>query len=477
MVFASYEFIFVFFPIVFAGYFLLSKFESFKLQHFFLAISSLVFYSWFNVSYLKIIVFSILINYLISKWMNNLSTEKKSRKFLFILGIVFNISLLGYYKYYDFFVESFNPIFNTSFTLKYILLPLGISFITFQQIAFLLSSYRGEWKNSGFLRYCLCVLFFPHLIAGPIVLYSELMPQFSETKRRYINWENISSGLYIFILGLFKKIVIADTLAVWANNGFDNMTSLSFFGAWVSAIAYTLQIYFDFSGYSEMAIGLAKMLNIDLPANFRSPYKANSIGDFWRRWHITLSRALSEFVYKPLGGNRKGEYRTYLNIGITFFISGLWHGASWLFVLWGVLHGIANIIQRLWNKRGFRLNNYVAILITFMFVNFTWVLFRAKEIEQASKILKAMVLPNSFDFMQIGLLYYDGIMSLPTILCTFLVVVTLLSLLIVVFKAPNALELAARFKVCNFTIWKTSVALFISVICLGRASVFIYFNF
>lgn len=409
--------------------------------------------------------------------MNNVTGQQKYRKFIFVLGILFNICLLGYYKYYDFFIDNFNPIFQTNFTLKYIILPLGISFITFQQIAFLLSSYKDEWKNSDFLRYCLCVLFFPHLIAGPIVLYSELMPQFSEPKRRFINWENIASGLYIFVLGLFKKIVIADTLAVWANNGFDNMTNIGFFAAWATALAYTLQIYFDFSGYSEMAIGLAKMLNIDLPANFKSPYKANSITEFWRRWHITLSRALSEFIYKPLGGNRKGEYRTYINIGITFFISGLWHGASWMFILWGVLHGLASIVHRVWTKTGIKLNNYIAILITFLFVNFTWVIFRAIEMGQATNLLKAMVMPTSFDVMQIGLLYYDGIMNLPTILCTLLIVGTLFTLLLVVFKAPSALELAARFKVTNLTIWKTSIALFASVICLGRSSVFIYFNF
>nr|WP_307206510.1 MBOAT family O-acyltransferase [Paenibacillus harenae] len=476
MVFASYEFIFWFFPFVFAGYFLLSKFESFKFQHLFLVLSSLVFYAWFNVSYLWIILSSILINYLISKWMNS-SSDQRSRKFIFILGIAFNIFLLGYYKYYDFFADNFNSLFGTSYTLKYILLPLGISFITFQQIAFLLSSYRNEWRNSDFLRYCLCVLFFPHLIAGPIVLYSELMPQFGDNKRRFINWENIASGFYIFVLGLFKKIVIADTLAVWANNGFDNMGNIGFFAAWATALAYTLQIYFDFSGYSEMAIGLAKMLNIDLPANFKSPYKARNIGEFWRRWHITLSRALSEFIYKPLGGNRKGEYRTYLNIGITFFISGFWHGASWLFIIWGVLHGFASIIHRIWTKTGFKMNHYVAVLITFLFINFTWVIFRATSMEQAIRILKAMVIPKSFDVMQIGLLYYDGIMNLPTILCTLIILATLLTLLIIVFKATNALELAAIFKVNNLTVWKTSVALFVSIICLGRSSVFIYFNF
>ena len=344
--------------------------------------------------------------------MNNLSDEQKVRKFVFILGIIFNILLLGYFKYYDFFVENLNYIFNEDLILKNILLPLGISFFTFQQISFLLSCYRKEEKVSGFIDYCLFVSFFPQLVAGPIVLYSEMMPQFKDRKRRYLNWDNIAKGLYIFVIGLFKKIVIADTLAIWANNGFDNMSEIGFFAAWATAIAYTLQIYFDFSGYSDMAIGLAKMFNIDLPTNFNSPYKSKNIGEFWRRWHITLGRSLFEYIYKPLGGNRKGEFKTYRNLIITFFISGLWHGASWLFILWGVSHGLAIVAQRIWKKAGLKLNQYISVLLTFLFVNFTWVLFRAETFEQALKILKSMVFPDSFNFMEIGLLFYDGMMNL-----------------------------------------------------------------
>ncbi|WP_121610088.1 MBOAT family O-acyltransferase [Mesobacillus foraminis] len=477
MIFASYEFIFIFFPIVIIGYFLFSKFRSFKFQHIFLVIASLVFYSWFNISYLWIILISIVINYSVAIWMNRYTNNKSFRRFVFILGIIFNILLIGYFKYYDFFVQNINYILKEDFILKNIILPLGISFFTFQQVSFLLSIYRKEEKVSGFLEYCLFVTFFPQLVAGPIVLYNEMTPQFKDYKKRYHNWGNLAIGLYIFIIGLFKKIVIADTLAVWANNGFDHMSTIGFFAAWATAIAYTLQIYFDFSGYSDMAIGLAKMLNIDLPTNFNSPYKSKSIKEFWRRWHITLSRALSEYIYKPLGGSRKGEFRTYITIIITFFISGLWHGASWLFILWGLLHGLAMVTQRIWNKTNLKFNQYFSVLLTFLFVNITWVFFRAETFEQAFKLIKSMVFPVSFNFLEIGLLFYDGLINLPTTLCTILIVVTLVSLLIVVFKAPNSLEFAENFKTDRKTIYVTAVLFFISIICLSRVSAFIYFNF
>lgn len=253
-----------------------------------------------------------------------MSKNRKSSKLFFIAGIIFNIGLLAYFKYADFFIENFNYVASTNFLLLNVVLPLGISFFTFQQFSFLLSVYRNEEKVESFVDYCLFVTFFPQLIAGPIVLYSEMMPQFKDKCRRYVNYDNIALGIYIFVLGLFKKIVIADTLAIFVNNGFENIPELGLIPAWIVTLSYTFQIYFDFSGYCDMAMGIGKIFNIDLPINFNSPYKSKSITEFWKRWHMTLGRALASYIYIPLGGNRKGKKRMYINLFITFCISGLW---------------------------------------------------------------------------------------------------------------------------------------------------------
>ena len=277
---------------------------------------------------------------------------------------------------------------------------MAISFFTFQQISYLVDSYRGETKEYDFLNYALFVTFFPQLIAGPIVHHKEMMPQFASKWNLVKNYKNIAMGLFIFSIGLFKKVVIADTFAIWATTGFDTATTLNLFEAWATSLSYTFQLYFDFSGYTDMAIGVAFLFNIKLPINFNSPYKALNIQDFWRRWHITLSRFLKDYIYIPLGGNRKGEFRTYANLVATFIIGGLWHGAGWTFVFWGFLHGLALVVHRVWSKLGFKLWGWLAWLITFNFINIAWVFFRAKEWEDAIKVLGSMfnldnvVLPN-----------------------------------------------------------------------------------
>lgn len=258
----------------------------------------------------------------------------------------------------------------------------------------------GGTKQYDFLNYCLFVTFFPQLIAGPIVHHKEMMPQFANLKNRVINYKNIALGLFIFSIGLFKKVVIADSFAVWATNGFDKAAVLNLFEAWATSLSYTFQLYFDFSGYCDMAIGAALLFNIKLPINFNSPYKALNIQDFWRRWHITLSRFLRDYIYIPLGGNRKGRLRTYVNLMATFIIGGIWHGAGWTFVFWGFLHGVALVIHRIWSELGFKMNKFLAWFITFNFINITWVFFRAKDWDDALKVLKGMfglsgiVLPN-----------------------------------------------------------------------------------
>ncbi len=391
MLFNSYIFIFTFLPITFFVYFYLNSKRLTEASKAFLVLASLFFYSWWNIAYLPIILVSMLLNYVVGVSLSKDNEHTKvSKKSLLTFGIIANVTLLGYFKYADFFIENINLVTNGHIPLLHLALPLAISFFTFQQIAYLVDSYRGETKEYDFLNYANFVTFFPQLIAGPIVHHSEMMPQFAKTKNKVKNYNNIALGLFIFSIGLFKKVVIADSFAVWATAGFDTATTLNLFEAWATSLSYTFQLYFDFSGYTDMAIGAALLFNIKLPINFNSPYKATNIQDFWRRWHITLSRFLRDYVYIPLGGNRKSNFRTYSNLMGTFIIGGIWHGAGWTFVFWGFLHGIALVIQRAWNQLGFKLWTWLAWLITFNFVNIAWVFFRAKEWDDAVKVLSGM---------------------------------------------------------------------------------------
>ncbi len=408
MLFNSFEFIFLFLPITFFIYFYLNRKRLTEASKGFLVVSSLFFYSWWNVLYLPLILISMVFNYVIGASLTKAKEQKKvSKKQLLTVGIIGNIGLLAYFKYTDFFIGNLNSAFGSGISLLHLALPLAISFFTFQQIAYLVDSYRGETKEYNFLNYAVFVSFFPQLIAGPIVHHKEMMPQFAKVQNKVVNYKNIALGLFIFSIGLFKKVAIADTFAVWATAGFDTATTLNFFEAWTTSLSYTFQLYFDFSGYTDMAIGAALLFNIKLPVNFNSPYKATSIQDFWRRWHMTLSRFLRDYVYIPLGGNRNGHFATYTNLVATFLIGGLWHGAGWMFIFWGFLHGIAIVIQRIWNQLGFRLNSILGWFITFNFINISWVFFRAEEWNDALKVLKGMLGVASKDPFAFSLVFID----------------------------------------------------------------------
>jgi alginate O-acetyltransferase complex protein AlgI len=387
MIFSSYEFIFLFLPSCFVIYFYINKKKLFKLATGFLAISSLFFYSWWNILYLPLILSSVVINFLLSQLIIRLD---ESKIYILITGILFNIFLLGYFKYSDFFLQNTNLLFSSNYSLLYLTLPLAISFFTFQQIAFLVDTYKGYVEKNSFLNYVVFVTFFPQLIAGPIVHHKEMMPQFSSIKNKFLNYKNIYLGIFIFSIGLFKKTVIADSFSKWATNGFDLMNQLTLVEAWITSLSYTFQLYFDFSGYADMAIGAALLFNIKLPINFDSPYKATNIRDFWNRWHITLSRFLRDYIYIPLGGNRHGSFKMYSNLLTTFFVGGLWHGAGWTFIFWGLMHAVAVIIQRIWSNAGLALNKLIAWFLTFNFINISWIFFRAEQWEDAIKILKGM---------------------------------------------------------------------------------------
>jgi alginate O-acetyltransferase complex protein AlgI len=488
MLFNSYEFIFVFLPITFFIYFYLNHKRLTEASKGFLVCSSLFFYSWWNVAYLPIILSSMVFNYAIGRSLNKTCNNKGKgflKKSILTFGIIFNLSLLGYFKYTDFLIENFNLAFSSDAELLHLALPLAISFFTFQQIAYLVDSYRQETKEYDFLNYALFVTFFPQLIAGPIVHHKEMMPQFANTKNKVKNYRNIAMGLFIFSIGLFKKVVIADTFAVWVTNGFDVATTLNLFEAWATSLSYTFQLYFDFSGYTDMAIGLALLFNIRLPVNFNSPYKATNIQDFWRRWHMTLSRFMRDYVYIPLGGNRKGGFRAYNNLMATFVLGGLWHGAAWTFVFWGFLHGLALIIQRMWSKLGIKLWTWLAWLITFNFINITWVFFRAKEWDDAVKVLGSMfslddvVLPNILEsrlpfLSDLGAKFGGFVANIEG---DYFTPLWIFSGFVLVLMFKNSIQLLYKFKTSVNYILYTSVLFFIALGGLNEFSEFLYFNF
>lgn len=385
MLFNSYIFIFAFLPVTLIGYFMIKKYEEDNLSRLFLLLMSLIFYGYFNKKYLIIISVSIIVNYSISikiiKEYNSIT-----KKIIMIIGIIFNLGLIFYFKYYDFFIENMNYIFNSSIVLKKIVLPLGISFFTFQQVSFIVDSYKGEAKGYSFLEYAVFVTFFPQLIAGPIVTHDEMIIQFRNPANNRFKNENFACGIYVFSVGIFKKVIIADTFGKAVNWGYGTIDTLTTLETLIVILSYTLQIYYDFSGYCDMASGISRMFNIELPINFNSPYKARTITEFWDRWHITLTRFLRKYVYFPLGGSKTGN--TYRNILIVFLISGIWHGANWTFIIWGLLHGIANVLTRKFNKYIDKMGKYISWFFTFVFINATWVIFRASSFSEAVNIFK-----------------------------------------------------------------------------------------
>jgi D-alanyl-lipoteichoic acid acyltransferase DltB (MBOAT superfamily) len=402
VLFNSFEFIFLFLPITLFVFFIIGKQNKHQIAMSWLVISSLFFYGWWNPAYLGLIVFSMLFNYAFGLMLRN-KEGTNVRKYLLWIGVITNLGFLGYFKYANFFIEQLNLATNSNFHLETIILPLAISFFTFQQIAFLIDSYSHETKEFNFLQYCLFVTFFPQLIAGPIVHHKEMMPQFANNKIYKFSYESLAIGVIIFSIGLFKKVILADGVAMYATPVFieaEAEVALTFFTAWAGALAYTLQLYFDFSGYSDMAIGVALMFGIKLPINFNSPYKAHNIIEFWRRWHITLSRFLRDYLYITLGGSRKGNVRRYANLFITMLLGGIWHGAGWTFMIWGVLHGTYLMINHAWRKLRFdilKLSSNVGLFEAFMARALTlaavivgWVYFRAETVSGANHMLYSM---------------------------------------------------------------------------------------
>jgi alginate O-acetyltransferase complex protein AlgI len=396
MLFNSLSFLLAFLPVTVIGYFLLARRNNVFAAGW-LAAASLFFYGWWDVRYVPLLLSSIAVNYGCAYRIRE-SSEPSQKKRWLIISVAANLLLLGYYKYANFFLSTTGALSGASFQALDIVLPIGISFFTFTQIAFLVDTYQGKVKEYRFIHYVLFVTYFPHLIAGPVLHHKEMMPQFADDKNYRPSSANFAVGLTIFCIGLAKKVLIADNLAPYANDVFNSPEEPSFFIAWGGVLAYTFQLYFDFSGYSDMAIGLSRLFGVRLPLNFDSPYKAANISEFWRRWHMTLSRFLRDYFYIALGGNRLGRTRRYVNLMITMVLGGLWHGAGWNFAIWGGLHGLYLVVNQVWIGLAdrFRLPReipvwkWVATAITFFAVCFAWVFFRAADLAIASEIIRGM---------------------------------------------------------------------------------------
>lgn len=399
MQFNSYIFILGFLPITLIIYYLLLKWNHIVAKVF-LLLSSFVFYGFANYELLFFLTVTILVNFAAHRLVFNLVQADDSAskaKIITVIAIIINVGALYYCKYTNFFINNLNAIFGKEIQFLTILMPLGISFITFQQIAFIVDTNRKQAPQTNILDYSLFVGFFPKILAGPIVLHDEFLPQLAKVNK--FDVEKFSKGLTMLAFGLAKKVLLADTFGKVVDWGYSgDISVLGASNAWIIVLAYTLQIYFDFSAYCDMADGISRMFGFELPLNFNSPYKAMTITDFWRRWHISLTRFLTRYIYFPLGGNRKGAIRTYVNIMIVFLISGFWHGASWTFLLWGVMHGVAQIIDRVWHrakkKNGENFTTWhpaMAWIGTFIFVSIAWVYFRAPDIGSGTMMIKQLV--------------------------------------------------------------------------------------
>lgn len=484
MVFNSYFFILLFLPLTFFGYFMINR-ASHTGGKVWLIATSLWFYGYFNPFYLPIMIGSILFNYLAGKLIIK-KHQISYRKGLLSLAIIANLGILFYYKYFDFFVENVNQIFKTNFVLHHLLLPLAISFFTFKQIAYLVDCYRDEVLTYTLIDYTLFVIFFPQLIVGPILLHDDLIPQFLDQAKKRINYENVAKGLLAFSFGLAKKVILADTFGRAVDWGYGNVGALDSTSALLIMLFYTFQIYFDFSGYCDMAIGLGLLFNIEITKNFDSPYRALSVTDFWKRWHITLTRFFRRYLYIPLGGNRKGKARMYLNFFLVFLVSGLWHGANFTFLLWGAIHGIFFVFTRMFQKQIDRIYPAINWFFTFLFVNVTWIYFRADSVGQANYLIKKIL---EFDFKPISydlkVIFYlpEAIMAnrlmIPAVFSDYQIylwLMTAFSLFAVLFM-KNISERLKAFKPSALTAWVTAFLLIWGIISFSEVATFIYVGF
>lgn len=499
MSFDSYGFIFIFLPLTITIYYLLTSRERYEESNIFLLIASIGFYLYYDWKCFLILVVMAVGNYYCSKNMlvltgdvreDNGDVKKSNNRLLLGISISINVIVLCFFKYYGFFIESLGDIFKKDNIFTNIIMPLGISFFVFQQIAYLVDSYRGDGVVEHTLQeHLLFSFFFPCITSGPITYFSEMIPQFRNHKAKRIDYDNLCKGLYLFSLGLAKKVLLAQPFAVGVSDGYTRLVEYGFVNSFLMMICYSLQIYFDFSGYSDMAIGVAKMLNIDLPINFNSPYQAYDISDFWNRWHITLTRFLTKYIYIPLGGNRKGKIRTYVNIMIVFIISGLWHGAALTFVIWGVLHGIMSVIYRLGKKVYDKWHPAFKWFVNFMAVSVAWIYFGAPGKAEANTIVSKLIKPQ---FENINLFFADEFNTteadfifetltgskLPDVHPNIMLGVFLLFSFFIILCTENNMRIVKEGFVYRWRHAMLTVVLIVaSLLALSRVSTFIYAMF
>lgn len=425
MVFSSYNFLLFFLPCLCIILYFAQRLNKIHLI-ILLIVSSLIFLGFWDWKLLWVLLFSIFINFAIASVILKLQEKYILKKTFLVIGIIFNLSLLGYFKYSNFFIDNINQFFNYNISSLNLILPLGISFYTFQQIAYLIDIHRKEVKKHNLIYYLLFVTFFPQLIAGPIVHHKEMMPQFLKGKAGYFKINLVACGITFFTIGLFKKVIMADSMSTYASPVFEAAGKgilVPFFEAWGGTFAYTFQIYFDFSGYSDMAIGLGLIFGLKLPINFFSPYKSSNLIEFWKSWHITLSRFLKYYLYFPLGGNKNGIFRKYINIFLVMVIGGFWHGANWTFVIWGFMHGVGIILCHLWNdffnkgnihnKRSkSSVKKWMGCFLTIIFINFTWVFFRSQNLESAMIVIDGMLGLNGIILPKTYLIYFEPFVNI-----------------------------------------------------------------
>lgn len=509
MLFNSFSFIFLYLPIVLVGYFLLGRWRPAWAAGW-LALASLFFYGYWDSRYVPLLLGSILMNYGAGRLIAATAPGKARRRWL-VAALAANLLLLAWYKYANFLLDSARMLAGAHWAGWDIVLPVGISFFTFTQIAFLVDCYRGRVHEYRLVHYVLFVSYFPHLIAGPVLHHAEMMPQFARRGAARASAADLALGLSIFIVGLAKKTLIADPLSTLVGPAFAHGAQPQLVEAWIATLAYTFQLYFDFSGYSDMAIGLSRLFGIKLPLNFNSPYQASDIGDFWRRWHMTLSRFLRDYLYIPLGGNRGGAVARCRNLMLTMLLGGLWHGAGWTFVLWGGLHGTYLVIQRGWQsiKGPDGAARRWARPLTFLAVMLAWIPFRAPDLATALDVAGALAgangigLPHGLAGWQQGAavswlaghgvpVHFDGIRWIDFSAAG---VPTLLAAMLLAFFAPNTQEIFCHYQPCIDRIYRrpgriewtwspgtrwsvSATALFLAcLLSMNQVSEFLYFQF
>lgn len=516
MLFNSYIFVFLFLPVSLGGFYLSANKIGKEAAKIWLAAMSLWFYGSFGIECLALLLVSVGVNYFIGSRIAG-GRERADRlpanpRGILAGGICGNLFLLFYFKYMDFFIENINALTGSEWTSVKVLLPVGLSFYTFQQISYLVDNYRGEIKPGGFWDYLLYITYFPKLVEGPIVTHDELLPQFAAIGEKRFDGEGFVRGICLFIFGMLKKVVLADTFGKAVDYGYTNLEMMHSWDAVLLVLFFSLQLYFDFSGYCDMGRGISWMFGIELPVNFNSPYKGRNIIDFWKRWHITLNRFFTKYVYIPLGGNREGMAKMYRNLLLVFFLSGLWHGAGWNFILWGMLHGILYVGTRMWQKRdGNRtgskesgqaagesgdkmprgipgaLGKGFCVLLTFLYVSVAWVYFRADSVAQGNALL-GLVFQNDFvrvnrnlaGFFNLDEFWYvlkvlglDGWELGHYILMAAMIVFSLL----LVFFGKNAAQTAKKMKLNGGTAVVMAGLFLWCVLTFSEVSTFLYFNF